>query len=382
MKWWPGWGGRERWINLATVILMFASLFNYYYIKFDFKTKNIFIVLVLAVCHFFILGGISSILYFVVYLIIVCLRADFQKECLHYIFKWFAWLMIPSIIVYFFVQAGVMPSFGTLNVIADEIDQSYLATEYTTRSNYIFYCYSSYYGIRFNGLFIEAGHLGMMVSFLLFADGFDLRKKETWILLGTIMMTMSLAGIILTFFGFLFMKYEQNEIKFSFIIIFGLSVLLLYLVGTFYNGGDNLINEWVLSRLEYDEEKGFSGNNRVFGMIDLYYAAMFNDTHTMLFGYDEETIEYLAWNHSRGTGYVMCMVRYGIIGTVAGVFFYFLYSFSQSNRRTAIVFLLFVLLMYWQRTYSFWFSWVICFVFGMSNRNMRSYENRYFNISS
>lgn len=367
MMWWLGWSGRNKWINVATVIVLFASLYNYYYIKFDHDKKKIFAVLVLTVCHFYITRDTTSILYFVVYYVIVCLRADFQTQCLQYIFKWFAWLMIPSIIVYFLVQTRLMPSFGTLHVYVDGM-YSYVSNQYTTRQNYIFYCYSAFYGLRFNGPFIEAGHLGMMTAFLLFADGFDFKKKETWILLFTLLLTMSLSGIMLALFGYIFIKYEQKRIKFSFIITLTLLMSIVYLFGIFYKNGDNIINEWVLSRLEYDEEKGFSGNNRVFGQIDWYYVAMFNDPHTLMFGYDKDTIEYLAWNKSRGNGYVMCMVSHGLIGTIAGVLFYILYSISHHNKRTAMVFLIFVLMMYWQRTYPFWHSWIICFVYGITSR--------------
>lgn len=376
MKWWLGWEGRDKWINAATVIMLFASLYNYYYIKFDFSKRNLLAVTILTISYLiFFPGDIKILIYFAVYGVIICLNVKYQRQCLHYIFKWFAWLMIPSIVAYILVQLNVMPSFGTLHIM-DDVVNTYYPSEYTTRSNYIFYCYSTYYGIRFNGMFVEAGHLGMMVAFLLFADGYLFKKWETWIMIITILLTMSLAGIILVFFGYIFMKYEQKAIKFSFIITIGLIMLFVYLFGIFYNGGNNFVNEWVLSRLEYDEEKGFSGNNRFSGQIELYFASMFNNTQTMLFGYEKDLIDYLAWHKSRGNGFVMCMVKHGIVGTVAGILFYVFYTISYHKKKTALVFLLFVILMYWQRTYPFWFSWILCFVFGINNRNSNAYENR------
>ena len=381
MKWWLGWEGRWKYIDLVTLSFLLFSLWNYPYIKFCFNRRNLFLALTLSFSYIgFGEFAISKVTSCVVFFIICCLRRDFQVQCLQYIFKWFAWLMIPSIIVYFFAQAGIMPSFGTLHTI-ENVNETYFKLDYVTRVNYVFYCYSHFYEIRFNGPFIEPGHLGMMVAFLLFADGFDFKKKESYILLFAIVLSMSLSGILLTFFGYIFTKYEQRKIQLSFIVIFGFGILLFYLIGTFYNDGDNLINEWVLKRLEYDEEKGISGNNRVFGQIDLYYAAMFNDIHTLLYGYDNETIEYLAWHKSRGTGFVMCMVVHGLIGTIVGIIFYVFYSLSADNKRTAMLFLAFVLMLYWQRTYPFWYSWIICFVFGISKRSFTIYENRNFNVS-
>lgn len=381
MRWWLGWEDRAKYIDFVTLLFLLFSLWNYPYIKFYFNRRNLFLALTLSISYIgfgeFVISKVTSC---VVFFIICCLRRDFQVQCLQYIFKWFAWLMIPSIIVYFFAQLGIVPSFGTLNTIANA-NHTYFQHDYVTRVNYIFYCYSSYYEIRFNGPFIEPGHLGMIVAFLFFADGFDFKKKESYILLLAIVLSMSLSGILLTFFGYVFTKYEQRKIQLSFIVIFGLGILFLYLIGTFYNGGDNMINEWVLSRLEYDEEKGIAGNNRVFGEIDLYYAAMFNDTHTFLYGYDKEIIEYLAWHNSRGSGFVMCMVTHGFIGTIVGIIFYVFYSLSADNKRTAMLFLAFVLMLYWQRTYPFWYSWIICFVFGISKRSFAIYENRNFNVS-
>jgi len=278
------------------------------------------------------------------------------------------------------VQMGLISSLGNLYLYDDE-SHGYFQQSYLIRSNYIFYCFSNFYDFRFNGPFIEPGHLGIMTAFLLFADGYDFKKYTTYILIFTLLLTMSLAGYVLCFAGYLFYKYDTNKIQFSFIVFFLASIIIVYFFGKIYKGGDNLLNNYILSRLEYDEEKGFSGNNRVFGQIDIYYAAMFNDTQTLLFGYNKDIIDYLAWNHSRGSGFIMCMVSHGLIGTIAGLLFYIFYYLIADNRKTALLFLVFVLMLYWQRTYPFWFSWLICYVFGITSRSKYLYENRNINVS-
>lgn len=368
---WIGWADREKIVNLVTIIALVLYLYNYYYVKFVFSKNNVFLAFILFIGNILFIQnfGLTHIQGFFIFLIICCLRHDYQIQCLYYIVKWFAWLMIVSILVFLLAQLGAMPSFGTLNRIGD-VMHSYFSQDYIVRTNYLFYCASDFYGIRFNGPFTEPGHLGMMSAFLLYADGFDFRKKETWIILFAILLTFSLAGYVLVFVSFLFLKYEKNEIKAHFILLFLIFILVVYLFGIFYNNGDNFLNEMIFSRLEYDEEKGFSGNNRVFGQIDIYYAAMFNDIHTLLFGYDKETIEYLAWHNSRGSGFVMSMVTRGIVGSLGGLMFYFVYYFYEHKNKTTFLFLSFVLLMFWQRSYPLWFSWIICFVFGISNRRI------------
>ena len=379
---WIGWMGRAKYIYIAALILLLISLYNYYFIKFDLSKKNVILTFILCASSvIFDELKIEKIGSFIVYFVICCLHEKYQKQCLNYIFRWFAWMMIPSIIVYSFVQMGIMPSFGNINVYDNDTYGFYQAG-YITRKQYYIYCYSSFYNIRFNVPFIEPGHLGMMSAFLIYADGFQFNKKETYILLLTIILSMSLAGYVLCFASYLFLKFEKKELKFRFIVLFFLGTLTLYLFGTLYNEGDNLLNELIISRLEYDEDKGFTGNNRVFGKIDMYFAAMFNDTNIMLFGYKKEILEYLAWNHSRGTGLMRCMVAHGFIGTIVGIKFCIASYLYAENKKTALMFLIFVFMLYWQRTYPFWFSWLICFVFGIANRSNVLYENRNINIPS
>ena len=270
-------------------------------------------------------------------------------------------MLIPAIIIFVLYQTVGFPSFGTL-VFNDFGNQSY---EYLHRSNFVFYNYTDYYGIRFNGPFLEPGHLGMIGAFLLLATGFDFKRKETWIILCSIFLTLSLAGYMLTIIGFMLLKYYREQISIKFIILFLLLIAVLYIFSNFYNGGDNLINEKIFSRLEPDEEKGFSGNNRVFGEVNLYFLNMFNDKKLLLYGYDENTIDYLAETGSRGTGFIMYMVRHGIIGTVIVSLFYLFYSILSKDKKIAFLFFVFVALMYWQRSYPFWYSWFICYTCGI-----------------
>ena len=179
-------------------------------------------------------------------------------------------------------------------------------------------------------------------------------------------MTLSLSGYVLVVIAYLFTMYSRNKIGVQYVLLFIFTVLGFYLFGVFYNGGDNIINEMILSRLEYDEERGFTGNNRVFGQIPLYFAMMWNDTNTVLFGYGRKTMKWLAETGSRGTGFTMWMVSHGVIGTIAALLFYLVYSLFSKNKLFAFLLFAFVCMVFWQRSYPFWFSWVICYVYGIT----------------
>lgn len=365
MNLWIGWDGRSLFFNsfFSIAIIFFIIVDN---IRLNWSLQNFLPLICILISYFYIYGtgtrilGLFSVI--VPYTMIILLNEKDRINCLDYIVKWFAILMIPSIITYVLVHTVGIPSLGKIWYT----HTPYYDISYKLRVNYLFYVFSDFYGIRFNGPFVEAGHLGMMLAFLLFATRYNIKKAGTWILLLALLLTLSLSGYVLAFVGYIFVMFDRGKISLKNTILFMLVLLFVYLFSTYYNAGDNFLNEYIFSRLGYDEEKGFVGNNRVFGEIDLYYVAMFDQPDILLHGYGADTMEWLAYNNSRGTGYVYWMVSHGIIGTVLAMLFYFVYTLCSKNKRYAILALLFVFLLFWQRSYSFWFSWVICFVYGIS----------------
>ena len=370
---WIGWNGRGDYIYAVIGVFMFLFV-RTNHVKLEYSKRNVISLIVVILCFTYIrineksLGLRVPFIFYLPVSLLILLNEEDKIKCIPHIVRWFSYLLIPSIIVYLLYQTVGLPSLGEIQV-SGNVDQPY---EYTHRQNYIFYCYSDFgnYAIRFNGPFIEPGHLGMMSSFLLLASGYNFKKIETWIIILGILFTLSLSGYMLAFFGYLFYQFGNGRINVKFIIgVFFFVLIVLYVAFT-YNDGDNLLFELIVSRLEPDEEKGFAGNNRVFGEIDLYFATMFTDTRLLLFGYDVETMQYLSASGSRGTGLVMEIVRHGIVGAVLSILFYFVYAFNGSRGKMTFAFLAYVLMLYWQRTYPFWFAWIICYVYGLT-----CYEN-------
>lgn len=161
--------------------------------------------------------------------------------------------------------------------------------------------------------------------------------------------------------------FYRGKIGGKYLLLILLLFLVIYSFGMYYNGGDNIVYEKILSRLEYDKDKGITGNNRVFGLIEVYYAALWNDTDTMLWGYPKETMQWLFESGSRGAGYMLSICSYGLIGTIVSVLFYFVYVLMSKDKKFAFCCLLFIVLIYLQRSYPFWFSWIICFIYGITS---------------
>ncbi len=61
--------------------------------------------------------------------------------------------------------------------------------------------YNAFY--RFNGPFLEPGHLSMIVAILLYANKYDFKNNRyLWVLLVTIVLSFGLAGYVITIIGF------------------------------------------------------------------------------------------------------------------------------------------------------------------------------------
>lgn len=365
MKLWLGWEGRERklymLIGLAAFIVMTSG-----HIKFSFSKINIITFLLVFIAHFFY-GYKPSIFmpfFFLHYFIIICLNDKDKIGVLRFITQWYGYLLIPGLIIYILLSIIDLPYFGIQR--ATEVSWA-LTNDYGVCKNYIFYMQSTFgdYLTRYNGPFLEPGHVGMMCAFLLFVNQFNFKRKGMWCILTGLLFTLSLAGYVLLFIGYLLHIYYQGKITIKHLICYVLLFFTIYIFGMYYNSGDNILYEKIFSRLEYDEEKGFTGNNRVFGMIDLYYVAMWTDLKTLLWGYPADFMDWLAMRGSRGAGYIMSMCRYGLVGTGLSISFYIIYTIMTKYRKYAICCLIFVLLMFWQRSYPLWSSWIICFTYGI-----------------
>ena len=371
MEIWIAWDGRGRFINFFLwVSLLFLIKKNR--IKLNYEQKNVAIFFTLFIsytCLYLVNMNVNGIIgslfsYFLPASLIIFLNDNDRIKCLRYIVKWFAMLMVPAIITYILCQTIGLPSLGTLKLH----DSPYQADWYLYKENYLFCTmYAFKETERFNGPFNEPGHLGMMSAFLLFADGYRFKKRNTWIIFLALLMTLSLSGYVLAFMGFLLRKYNEGKVKMKWLIPFIIIIVGGYLYGTYYNGGDNIINERIMARLEYDEESGIVGNNRARGDIHIYFLKMLYDPYLLLFGYDRDTVVQWAFEGSRGTGIEVFIVHHGIVGVLLSISLYFVCSLYSKPKRTAILFLIYMILILLQRSYWYWFSMLICYLYGLTS---------------
>lgn len=294
---------------------------------------------------------------------LLSLPDDEKDRILGLFVKWFGIIIIIGLAIYITSFVLKLPYIGV-------VEGDYGTGESTERyyKNYLFLLspideFSSF--VRFRGPFMEPGDLGCVAAFFLFATKFNFKKyKYLWAVAVGLLFCFSLAGYALFLVAACFTFFSKGKSsKRNSRLLLGF-LLLLFMYGSFYNGGDNIVNKEILSRLQSDEDKGISGNNRTSLTKVAYFYSMFNDSHTLWFGYDTRTIEVLN-EEKTGDGFITYAIQFGFVGMILMVLPYLFFSLSSKQRRYAIQFLIIFLLYFSQRASVEWIAYIICFVNGI-----------------
>ena len=371
MKIWIGWNNLDK-IFYSIILFIFISLLLSKKIQLKYSKRSMIGILCLYCGMSYINKspfGPQNILITSLFAFVLFIKDIDKVQSMHYITKWFAYLMVPSLITYWLVQLHIVSPLGTMIYGLGE-DIVFRNPDYCIRQNYIFYMYAPhFYGIRFNGPFVEPGHLGMMVAFLLFCNKFDFSKKYNIINLIALLHTFSLAGYVLAFMGYLMVILYLGLLKSRTLLLY---FLIPFIVITFLYpiANDNkYIRELIMERLEYKKDRGIVGNNRTSDNIINYRDKMLSRDNPELImnGYSDKKWDLIIEEGKgfKGTGFTVAMVHYGLLGIVAMMLFYFFYLVYSKEKKFALFALLFVLALFWQRTYPFWFSWIICYTYGI-----------------
>lgn len=337
-------------INVIMIISMGLMSIK---INFDARFgKMIAILILIALWITWIDGlamGLTTTLMYLPVLYLIQLPIDYKENLLSFTTKWYAILVFISLLMYFASLFITLPSIGT-----------FVHSIYPPFLNHIFYLETTFdYGtfVRFNAFFLEPGHQALLSTFLILANRF--RFKECpwlWILLIAVIFSFSLAGYLLLFTGYALLKI--NSLLKAFIAF----VILAAVVGgaTYWSGGNNAMNELIISRLEQDSEKGIKGNNRFTNNTDFTYMRILKSKDIWT-GVKEKTNIKLI----EGAGYKIYIINYGLIGVILSFLFYLSLVPSNPDYRYTISFIIVLILCFIQRSYPTWYSWLFPYVMGI-----------------
>lgn len=301
-----------------------------------------------------IVMGLYTALTYMPVLMLIMLPKEYKENLLQSITKWYATIIGLGLVVYILTLVIHIPSFG-----------QFVHPNYAPYDNYLFFIDSTYkdvvmYGFnatRFNGIFLEPGHQALASTFLILANSYNFKKNRYCIiLLIAVIFSFSLAGYLLLFIGWMLIMIKSvRQVVVGLIIISGITIFAIN-----WNMGNNALNQLIITRLEYDNEKGIKGNNRFTENTDFVYAQGEKKGRTFL-----GMKEYLNSEKVAGAGYKIYIIGYGWIGVILAALIYLSIIPPNCNPRYTAIFLIVLSLCFIQRSYPGWYSWLLPYVLGI-----------------
>lgn len=243
---------------------------------------------------------------------------------------------------------------------------------YSQFISYYFFIIKGDLGIftRFQSIFTEPGHLGMIMALLLYINSYNYRKWQCWLFLISLLWSFSLAAYILFVIGFVIYKIAISKKIVAAIMKTMLFVFLLITMSiSFYLVyPDTLFSTLILSRMELDKEQGISGNNRNDASFMKYYKE-FQHKNTYFWGIGAQKYSELPFTGGNSS-YRVFIVQYGLIGILLLLLFGIsIVGICPSKLYWGI--LLLYCFSFYQRPYALWevesFSF-ICFSGAITNQ--------------
>lgn len=294
-------------------------------------------------------SGITRAMQFLPVVYLMQLPYAYLKDLIKFVTKWYAILLIPSLVLYWITLYKPLPSFGTFE------HEGYLP--YLNYLFYLKYTFEEIRMLRFNAFFLEPGHQAIVSTFLIMANRFDFKKcRWLFVLVIAILFSLSLAGYILALIGFILVKV--NDLIKGLLTGGILAAIVAAIIS--WGGGDNTLNEMIIYRLTYDQTGGIKGNNRFYNNTDYEYKRTVGTNYLWTGISERSNMELIS-----GAGYKIYILNYGMIGVILVFIFYLSVIPSRPDYRYTISFFILLVLCFLQRAYPFWYSWLFPYVVGI-----------------
>lgn len=372
LKMWILWNVERIVEILALLVSVIVYVINN---KLFFLTKNKLIIILFA-CIFFlykplimgeIIGIFGAFVSIVIFSILVLSNTEFKIHLLLFVTKGFAIILMISLSFFLAYYLLHIP----LSFTYVEYANQYNILNYNLFITLISDVNSLFIIPRFQAVFVEPGHLGMISSFLLYIQSFNLKKWYNTIIFISAIFTFSLAAYVLILIGFVMFNMIENRMKFMrmllmFLVVSSVGVLIVFKIDK-----DSMINQLILERLVI-ENGDIVGNNRFSYDFDREYNEKIITSDKWL-GWQPDFSVYKGGN----AGYKRYIANYGIIGFVFFVLFYI--SCCRGYTIYSISLFLLYLIAFIQRAYPYWECELIPFICGVPfieliNSNIAKYS--------
>jgi hypothetical protein len=211
---------------------------------------------------------------------------------------------------------------------------------------------------RFSSIFIEPGQLGMMTSFFLYGNQFELKRKSILIILIATLLTFSLAAYVVLIISVTIYVLLKSNKPILLISLWAIFLAICYFYFTSLNHGNNIINKLIIDRLQITDN-GIAGDNRVSLYLDSYFDN-FKTTGETFFGLGDKKYSEIDWGGGNA-GYKVFWLRHGIVGILL-VFIFYLSIVIGNSSKMAWSFLLIYILIFIQAAYATWVCELLLFI--------------------
>ncbi len=310
------------------------------------------IIILITLWYNWIDGAISGLIVFLMYMpvqYLLQLPLNYKKDLLRFTTKWYSILISISLILYWASLFTTVPSIGIFN-----------HPPYPPFSNHVFFIESTFdYGFfpRFNAFFLEPGHQAILSTFMMIANRFNFRQCPwLWPLALSVIFSFSLAGYILLFIGFCLLKV--NTIWKALAV--GIFSTIVIVTAINFTGGNNALNDLIISRLEKDDNQGIKGNNRFYNDTDFVFTKAVKNENLLMGVKNSTNMEMVG-----GAGYKIFIINYGLIGVFLALMLYLSIIPQKPDWRYTLVFVIILCLCFLQRAYPVWYSWLFPYIMGI-----------------
>lgn len=202
---------------------------------------------------------------------------------------------------------------------------------------------------RFQSIFLEPGHVGMISALVLYVIRYDIKSWQGFILLLSSLLSMSLAAYVLLLLGMAIYRFSFRNLFRNVVLL-----LMLLVTGTIISKHfpDSFFSQTLLIRLEYDKDRGVKGNNRTSEDFDYYYENRFYNTKNVLLGIGSDISKVVSGNGGNSS-YKVFIVQYGILGFIILSLFFITIAFYSKSSFIRGLFVLYAA-SFWQRPYALW----------------------------
>ena len=227
---------------------------------------------------------------------------------------------------------------------------------------------------RFSSIFLEPGQLGMITTFLICANKFDLKNKSVLIIFIATLFTLSLAAYVMLITAVsLYMTLDSKK-PLRNIMLGILFIAIVFIFVSTFNNGDNVVNNLIVSRLKV-EDGNIAGNNRFTGDLNFLFD-QFMDTSDSFWGMG--VVEYANQFRTGGAGYKVFIVQHGLVCTLLVFLFYFFIVISNISKMAWILFITYILC-FLQASYPLWQCELLIFITAIPKFKQNIHKKKQYN---